>query len=85
MLFAQLTGRRPKTSLKGPQIATEKAMQAMYTALLRSTIDPVVLNPVAISGIAANTAVLEIGDRNAQNDKPATIKIFWQEVHICRE
>lgn len=41
-------------------------MKSRYSAFVTSTIDPVVLNSAAISGVAESTVVDEMGARNAQ-------------------
>ena len=48
----------------------------MYRALLKLMIVPVLLYVAATSGTAARIVVEEIGAKNEQNDKRATMTIF---------
>ena len=48
----------------------------MYRALLKLMIVPVLLYVAATSGTAARIVVEEIGAKNEQNDKRATMIIF---------
>jgi hypothetical protein len=56
------------TWLNGPQKIGDSPMNRRYSAFTRFTIEPVVLYSVATSGVAANTDVLETGERNALKD-----------------
>jgi hypothetical protein len=68
----------------GPQNKGDNAITIIYAALLRFIMLPVLLKVFATSGVAANTEVLDIGDRNAPNDRTATIATLRLEETLSK-